>query len=66
VNYCLWYNSSATHAHAVVTVLRSVSVKVVEAPLAPVMISEIVFSPLTNSFPLILKLDTEEAVGQRK
>ena len=37
-----------------------------ETPLSPVMVREMVFSPLTNSFPLILKLDTEEAVGQRR
>ena len=48
------------------TVLRSVSVEVLETPLSPVMVREIVFSPFINSFPLILKLDTEEAVGKNK
>jgi len=43
-----------------------VSVDVLETPLSPVMVREMVFTPLTNSFPLILKLVPEEGVGQRK
>lgn len=58
INFCCLYTY-------IPVVFRTVSVEVLETPLSPVMVREMVFSPLTNSLPLILKLDVEEAVGQK-